>query len=224
VIKDNNKNKVTDVSHPEKKGKQKDHANITLFKRFEKNYMEYSTIGGLSELGKRKDLYLRIFWMIVVFICSSYTLVTCIETVILFHNYEVNLVFGKYQEIPTKFPAITICNQNPINEQYAFSYLKDKFNFYDDFGFYNGHQEDEGSAEDNQYFFSQNYLNVSQLIITLINDLNETELSSMGYDLDSEMLISCQYKGNLCSESKGDFKRFWNNIYGNCHTFYFYSN
>ena len=47
---------------------------------------------------------------------DSYAVVTFIETVNLFYNYKVNLVFGRYQEMPTKFPAITICNQNPFNE------------------------------------------------------------------------------------------------------------
>ncbi len=33
------------------------------------------------------------------------------------------------------------------------------------------------------------------------------------------MLISCKYNVSLCSEINGDFKKFWNNIYGNCYTF-----
>ena len=60
---------------------------------------------------------------------------------------------------------------------------------------------------------------VNKLKRTLFNDLNQTELSNIGYNLDSEMLISCQYNGHSCSETNGDFKRFWNNIYGNCYTF-----
>ena len=41
----------------------------------------------------------------------------------------------------------------------------------------------------------------------------------MSYNLDTEILISCQFNGNSCSELNGDFKKFWNNIYGNRYTF-----
>jgi hypothetical protein len=206
--------------------KKRDNSRITLFKKFEGsliNFLLYSTIGGLSELGKRKELYLRIFWMIVVFICSSYALVTFIEMIKRFYYYELNLAFDKYQDMPTKFPSITICNQNPFNEQYAFKYLKDKFNFLQDFGYYSVSPESDNISERAQLIFSFNYnkwnVTINELKRTLFNDLNQTELSSMGYDLDSEMLISCQYNGHSCSETNGDFKRFWNNIYGNCYTF-----
>jgi hypothetical protein len=222
VQKNNDENKVKDKANHETTERQNNDfgLNISLFKKFEKtilNFLEYSTIGGLSELGKRKDLFLRIYWMIVVFICASYALVTFIETEKLFFNNDVNLAFEKYQDLPNKFPAITICNSNPFYEQYAFSYLEDKFNFYHDYGSYNYLPEKQ------QLHFSNLLIDlisrINQLKRTLINDLNETELSSMGYDLDSALLISCQYNGNLCSEKNGDFKRFWNNIYGNCYTF-----
>jgi hypothetical protein len=87
VKKNNDENKV----NYETKLKQEDNLNIklfkkikpdfglnkSLFKKFEKsllNFLEYSTIGELSELGKRKEIYLRLFWMIVVFIgtCHFY--------------------------------------------------------------------------------------------------------------------------------------------------------
>jgi hypothetical protein len=198
--------------------------NNRLFKKFEGSllsFLEYSSIGGLSELGKRKELYLRIFWMIVVFICSSYAVVTFIETINLFYNYKVNLVFDRYQEMPTKFPAITICNQNPFNEQFAFKYIKDVFNYNQDFGIYNADPEYIIDSEILQFLFSKynQKQTVNQLKRTLINDINQTDLSNISYDLDTDMLISCQYNGHLCSETNGDFKRFWNNIYGNCYTF-----
>ena len=67
-------NKDDKIYKPEKENiikdsKEKPDLNISL--RLEKsllNFLEYSTIGGLAELGKRKNLYLRIFWMIVVLI------------------------------------------------------------------------------------------------------------------------------------------------------------
>jgi len=209
---------------------ENDDSKIKLCKKFErllKNFLEYSTIGGLSELGKKEELYLRFFWTVVVFICSSYTLVTFIETVNRFYNYEVNLVFDKYQDIPTKFPFVTICNQNPFNEQYAFKYLQDKYLFTRDYGYYNPvNSELIKKIEEYEFYFSisDKMVNnkdqtINQFKRTLINDLNQTELSLFGYDLDTDMLISCQYNGHSCSETNGDFKRFWNNIYGNCYTF-----
>jgi hypothetical protein len=224
VQKINDENKVTTKANHETKKEQEDNFNIKLYQKFEKsliNFLEYSTIGGLSEVGRRKELYLRLFWMIVVFICSSYALVTFIEKFKVYYKYKVNLVFDRYQEMPTNFPAITFCNQNPFNEQYSFKYLKDKFNFILDYGFYAGNQEHKYLSESEQTRFSKYVQNptVNQLKRTLINDLNQTELSRIGYDLDTKILISCQFNGHSCSEKNGDFKRFWNNIYGNCYTF-----
>jgi hypothetical protein len=222
----NDENKVKEKVNHETTEKQNNDfgLNKSLFKNFEKsllNFLEYSTIGGLSEIGRRKDLHLRLFWMIAVFICSSYALVTFIEKVKVYYKYETNLLFDRYQDMPTKFPAITICNENQFNEQYAFKFLKDKFNFYNDYGIYNDEEENIFLFDLLQYFYSErvNSKTVNQLKRTLFNDLNQTELSNIGYNLDSEMLISCQYNENLCSETNGDFKRFWNNIYGNCYTF-----
>ena len=53
---------------------------------------------------------------------------------------------------------------------------------------------------------------------TLINDLNETDLSTMSYNLDSDELISCQFNGNSCTESSWGFSKILKNIYGNCYT------
>ena len=227
-------NKDDKIYKPEKENiikdsKEKPDLNISL--RLEKsllNFLEYSTIGGLAELGKRKNLYLRIFWMIVVLICSSYALVTIIKKIQIFYNYEVVLEFVKFQEMPTKFPAITICNENPFNEEKAFFYLQEKLNLANDYGAYNLSVRNNNWPEYkfldytfiSKYSVPVNYmLEVNKLKRTLINDLNETELSNMGYNLDADMLISCQFNGNSCSESNGDFKNFWNNIYGNCYTF-----
>ncbi len=164
--------------------------------------------------------------MFVVFICSSYVVVTFIQTVNKLFDYEVNLEFEKFQGIPTKFPSVTICNQNAFDEKYAFNYLNDKYNFKYDYGYYNPDPTNDHAieySEDAIYYFgtfvSIANPSINQLKITLINDLNQTELSSIGYDLDSDMLISCQYNRHSCSETNGDFKRFWNNIYGNCYTF-----
>ena len=133
---------------------------------------------------------------------SSYALVTFIEKVKVYYKNEVNLVFGKYQEMPPKFRAITICNQNPFNEQYGFMYLNDKFNFYDNMIIF-GLKEDiiNYSEVKHFYFFLRFGLTVNQLKRNLLNDLYETELSSMEFDLGSDMLISCQFNGNLCSET-----------------------
>jgi hypothetical protein len=139
-----------------------------------------------------------------------------------FYKYKVDLAFEKYQDIPATLPAITICSQNSFNEQYTFTYIKEKFNFDKDNGY---HDEYIYDYELNQFefiseLFSHKILpSINQIKRTLYNDLNQTELSSMGYDLDSAMLISCQYNGHSCSEINGDFKRFWNNFYGNCYTF-----
>ena len=215
--------------------KEKNDINISLFEKLDKsllNVLKYSTVGGLAELGKRKEIYMRIFWTIVVLICSSYALVTIIRKINTFYNYEVVLESDKFQEMPVKFPAITMCNENPFNEQKTFAYLQEKLNLTYDYGDYSLSYASCYNCSISEYafvdiVFVKNYSSspddhkfaVNKFKRTLINDLNETELKTMGYNLDTDMLISCQFNGKSCSESNGDFKKFWNNIYGNCYTF-----
>ena len=198
---------------------------LKIFKKTFINFLEYSTIGGLTELAKRKDFFSRIFWVIIVLVCFSYTTVTFVEKLRLFFKYSVILSHYKYQEIPTAFPAITICNQNPFNEQHAFKYLQEKLSLYNDYGYYNQKVRDNGAYL--EYYFDYQVIlynlvpPANQLKRIILNDdnFNETEMSSLGYNLDRDMLISCSYNGKNCSEVNGDFKKFWNNVYGNCYTF-----
>ena len=103
---------------------------VTLYKRLEKsmmNFLEYSTIGGLAGLGKRKSLVMKIFWIIVVLVW--YAILTILNKINLYSNYEVVLVEYKYQEMPSKFPSVTVCNLKSFNEKYTYNYLIEKFNF-----------------------------------------------------------------------------------------------
>ena len=196
---------------------------INMFKVSFDNFLNYSTIGGLSELAKRNSLFLRIFWMIFVFGCFSYTLLTVIDKVNEYENYNVVLKKYKYEDIPTRFPSITICNEISFNEKYAFKYLKKMLNFTRTYYDYiypssnsNGHLTDF-------YFVYDAVVDkippVNQLKRLIVDSLNQTQLTSLGFNLDSDILISCNYNGKPCSEANGDFKRFWSNLYGNCYTF-----
>jgi len=196
---------------------------IKMFKNSYINFLQYSTIGGLSELGRSNNLFFIIFWMIFVFGCVSYTIITIAEKVNEFNKYSVVLKEYKFQEIPTRYPSVTICNEISFNEKYAFKYLKKTFNFTRKYYDYiypisnsNGHMTDF-------YFVYDTVVgkipSVNQLKRTIINSLNETQLSNLGFNLDSDMLISCHFNGKPCSEANGDFKRFWSNNYGNCYTF-----
>ena len=179
---------------------------INMFKVSFDNFLNYSTIGGLSELAKRNSLFLRIFWMIFVFGCFSYTLLTVIDKVNEYENYNVVLKKYKYEDIPTRFPSITICNEISFNEKYAFKYLKKMLNFTRTYYDYiypssnsNGHLTDF-------YFVYDAVVDkippVNQLKRLIVDSLNQTQLTSLGFNLDSDILISC-----------------WSNLYGNCYTF-----
>jgi hypothetical protein len=201
---------------------------VTLYKRFENsmmNFLDYSTIGGLAELGKRKSLVMRVFWIIVVLVCFSYAILTILNKINLYSNYEVVLVEYKYQEMPSMFPSVTVCNLKPFNEKYTYNYLKEKFNFTGDLLKYALRDYSSSNAFMFEYSFDLDTMankipSIETMKRTILNNLNETQLQSIGFGLDRDLLISCRYNGNyLCSEANGCFKKFWNNVYGNCYTF-----
>ena len=90
-----------------------------------------STSHGLPRIFARlskKQWALSIFWMITFLAALVYCVYTIIQCMVIYFQFGVTLEISQIQELPTKFPAITICNINPFMEAFAHQYLVNKMN------------------------------------------------------------------------------------------------
>jgi hypothetical protein len=120
------------------------------------------------------------------------------------------------QEIPSIFPAVTICNVNKFNEKYAENYLLNLTSLSKCFQFTDGNLFNKCT---NSNLTSETFDEVLDIIQRTIanNNLSYNASFNYGYQLKREMLISCNFNGETCYPK--DFLTLYNQQYGNCFTF-----
>ena len=179
-----------------------------------------STFHGLPRILisiRKKQWFASIMWIILFFGSTSYCIFTIITCITDYYSYDVAIDISKIQKLPAPFPAVTICNINPFNEANAQSKLLSLDNKASCFLTLNGNSfENCVNQEDPQMAF-QNLIDQYTRIIANDNNLTLTDYMYLGYKLESDMLVSCEYNGGTCTPS--DFETFWHNKYGLCYTF-----
>ena len=156
-------------------------------------------------------------WILFGLFALAYLIYLITTSLIEYLRYEVTLKIDRYQDLPATFPAITICNVNPFNEQYAYSYLRNSSSKAACFDLTNG---DEFTTCYNSTDTSTAFDDFKQKLKRIVgNDitLTDADYNLIGYDLDYDMMISCTFNGQQCYAT--DFKQYWDNYYGNCYTF-----
>jgi hypothetical protein len=178
-----------------------------------------TTSHGISHSAKSKYKCMSIVWIFIFFGSIGYSSYLIAQTLIQYLSYETTVSILNINELPAKFPAVTICNINPINEEYAENFTNSRIESYKCFN--------------TEWIKSQNYSNLQQCLKSndtaaafdtiidkikrSISYLNEKEQYYYGYDLDKDMLVSCKYNSESCSDN--DFIKYWTNDNGNCYTF-----
>ena len=128
----------------------------------------------------------------------------------------------KINELPATFPAVTFCNVNPFNSQYALDFIKNHVQGAKCLDLINGGQLNV--SEFDRCFSSMNnpeseFLGfIKELINVMASEkLNNSQRMYYGFQLGRDMLVSCSFNGKHCNED--NFLWSWSNIYGNCYTF-----
>ena len=158
-----------------------------------------------------------IMWVFFGLAASAYLIYLMTTSLIEFFRYEITVKIDTHQDFPATFPAVTICNANTFNEQYANSYIRNVSSQANCFDLTNG---DDFAACYNSTDISSAFDDFRQRIKRIVgNDETQTEnnYSSLGYDLATDMLVSCTYNGQKCNAN--NFKQYWDYYYGNCYTF-----
>ena len=167
-----------------------------------------SSAHGVPRLFTSEELILKLMWLIMFITSATYMIASCITLVIDYYNYPTSVSILTYQEIPAKFPAVTICNQKLVNKTKNPNFTMIM-------------TSKEYDVTDLNWAFNSSYSPYDQaeeLIYTTQMILNEasTNETEMSYDL-KDMLFSCAFNKNPCSEE--DFDYLFDPRRGNCYTF-----
>jgi hypothetical protein len=85
-----------------------------------------ATMHGIAHATNTSNWFFRTLWIIVTGAMTGVLIYQLYVGVDTFLQYPVGFNIQKIQADPNIFPAVTICNINPFNEEYAFPYLKSK--------------------------------------------------------------------------------------------------
>ena len=183
------------------------------------SWCKNTTAHAIPHVIESSNWFLKIMWLIFFLVGFAYCLYLLIQSFVQYFNYSVSVSIQRIQETPIVFPAITICNLNPFNDN-AYKYFKrnnlsNSDCFSDDYVI-NGSlfQTCFDTNDTSQNFI--NFIESAKRLVASESKLDIKERFSLGYGLDSDMLISCSFNGLTCDEK--NFTRSWNNEYGICYT------
>ena len=172
-----------------------------------KEVLYNSAAQGSIKIVLSKNIPIKILWIVCLLATISICSYMVIEGVFAFFNYDVTTKIRYISEIPTHFPAVTICNKHRFSSSKGYEFLVNKIN----------------KKEIPDIF------NISKLpsvdkqvkIDTLLNSFNlknltNSELRSLGNNL-STILISCYFDNDLCDAA--DFDWYFDNRFGGCYKF-----
>ena len=166
---------------------------------------------------KKKHWLASIMWIILFLASFSYCAYTIVTCFLQYYKYGVVVEVTDIQTLPAPFPAVTICNINPFNEEYAQAELLRLDSKASCFLPSSGISFEDCVDEDDPQMAFKDL--IDQFSRTIANDEYYTynNLLYIGYQLQADMLVSCEYNGVACTAT--DFKTFWNYRFGLCHTF-----
>jgi hypothetical protein len=184
-------------------------------KKIKTNLLEItqtSTTYGVPNFFRTNRLFFKLIWVsyILASACLSAFFVT--QSIIYYYQYDIVTKVTVFNEYPSPFPAVAICNINPFTTNYSVEFSKKVFDKY--------HFPYTSMAQDfsKKKFFSFKYLLETHAKDPSFSDENKKKL---GHRLE-DILLTCLYEMNPCTAD--DFEWFYDLDFGNCWIFNYKSN
>jgi hypothetical protein len=161
---------------------------------------------GVSNIVKAKSKILKLIWLICLLASAGYCMYELVIAVMAYLQYGVVLTITPIYEAPTNFIAVQICNNIAYDNQAISSYV---------------------TNITNQYNITLNTFSTLKQYTDTVSALVKSKLAKQaqsgafnsfqaGYNLEN-MMISCFYDGNACSQKDFFYQNDFN--YGDCFSF-----
>ena len=185
------------------------------FKNIISDTIENSTSHGIPKMAYNMHIGLKIMWAFFLLASTASCVYFIIIGFISYYQYNTYISSSEIQEIPSKFPAISICNSKFINKVAATDYINSSSEIQSNLA--SMVPWTTNLTEYGQYFwkgFFETY--ILQATVSRDSNLTTTQKSFLGFQL-SDMLLVCRYNWVTCSAS--DFSLVLDPLYGNCYTY-----
>jgi Amiloride-sensitive sodium channel len=166
--------------------------------------VETSSCHGLPNIIRSKNYSIKIIWSIAFLASFIYSLISIVNTVNEFLDFNVVVNMELIQDYDLEFPAVTICNNNPFdftdNEavEKIETFLKNVTN------------------TNENYFIFKNQTITNSSCDGSLREFLQRSFINYGFSLE-KMLIKCFYDAKKCS--RDDFFLTKSGLFGKCYTF-----
>ncbi|CAH1773414.1 unnamed protein product [Owenia fusiformis] len=173
---------------------------------------ENTSAHGITEIYYSKGFFKITCWVLLTLAAIAVMILHMTTLFIDFYSYETTMSISVQNKRSLPFPAVTICNVNPIRASRLSqsTILQSTID---------GRDNITGATRDDKQTglgaMSNEFL-IEELIEETIADIDTDTKIAMGHQY-SDFILDCQYDGYYCDE--GEFLAFYNYKYGNCFTF-----
>lgn len=184
---------------------------IEEFKEIAAPCVRDSTLHGLQNIYRTRERKgYNFIWILATVLSSSFAFFMISKDFTEYLEFNVATQIRYFNLESSEFPAIAICNSNPLVSDYAttflINYIAENYPQYKN-------EKNLSSIEFLNEIVSENR-ELALAIEYQTNSLNETERQKMGFQLD-ELIIKCSFQNRDC-DLEHDFRWLYNWNYGNC--------
>lgn len=170
-------------------------------------WCNYSTTHGVSNISRADNKLVKLIWIVCLFSSSVYCFYTIVNIIVSYFSYEVIINIDVVDKAPVDFPAVSVCNLNPLDRRFSQTYIDQvlaKHNL--------SHVSDIEKIDINPN--TVKYLIKANILAD--KNLSKAEIRKFGFEIDF-MLFRCFFNNIACNAS--DFIWLFDFDYGNCFTF-----
>ena len=185
-----NKNKTTPLPQNSEQSKW------ALLKETFVEFSKRSDVNGYVKIFEYENVFIKFIWFIVLLGSLFITGYVLSWSVLAYFDYGVSSQIGLVYELPTEFPAVTLCDSNPLISKQSFNLMDSIY-------------KSEQLRED---WPSLNKLTTMLVSSPSFGDDNRKKL---GFDIN-EFQLDCTFNNIDC---RSELHWYWDYDYGNCYQF-----
>ncbi len=110
------------VEANEIKIKNQDQSLVSIFKLIIVEQFLSTTAHALPNIFRTGNIILKLIWLLCFLACAAYCISSMVTTLSDYLTYPSYTSTKIVQEVPTKFPAITLCNLKAFNKSSSINY------------------------------------------------------------------------------------------------------
>lgn len=170
-------------------------------------WCSYSTTHGVSNISRADNKLVKFIWILCLVVSSIYCFYTIVNIIVSYLSYEVIINIDVVDKAPIDFPAVSVCNLNPLDRRFSQTYI-DKVLARHNLSHVSNIEKIDINPNTVKYLIKANIL--------ADRNLSKAEIRKFGFEIDF-MLFRCFFNNIACNAS--DFIWLYDFDYGNCFTF-----